>query len=165
MKRYRGLLIVFAVLIVLAGIICLTLRVTADYPTLGEPVSYEVNQVEGFELSIEEPSWSPFRGYTIRYKIEIDSNDVYYLDNNSKQFEYLECFTNNQWYRLNRQGEFAEYNTWDIGGEGNTSFQGSIVQKYDGYGTRLENGLHRLILELTDQKGQTHYLSAEFNVE
>lgn len=29
--------------------------------TLGEPVSYPVNQVEGFELTIEKPTWSPFK--------------------------------------------------------------------------------------------------------
>lgn len=34
--------------------------------TLGEPVSYPVNQVDGFELTIEKPTWSPFKGYTIR---------------------------------------------------------------------------------------------------
>ena len=33
--------------------------------TLGEPVSYPVNQVDGFELTIEKPTWSPFKGYTI----------------------------------------------------------------------------------------------------
>ncbi len=35
--------------------------------TLGEPVSYPVNQVDGFELTIEKPTWSPFKGYTIRW--------------------------------------------------------------------------------------------------
>ena len=37
--------------------------------TLGEPVSYPVNQVDGFELTIEKPTWSPFKGYTIRWAL------------------------------------------------------------------------------------------------
>ena len=37
--------------------------------TLGEPVSYPVNQVDGFELTIEKPTGSPFKGYTIRWAV------------------------------------------------------------------------------------------------
>lgn len=41
--------------------------------TLGEPVSYPVNQVDGFELTIEKPTWSPFKGYTIRWAVTANS--------------------------------------------------------------------------------------------
>ena len=164
MKRYRGFIFAAIVLTVCAGVIYFMLRDTEEYPTLGSPVTYKVNQMDGFHLSIEAPSFSPFKGYTIRYKVDIDSNEVYYLDNDSKQFEFLEYSFDGQWYRLDRQGEFAAYNIWDIGGEDMSSFEGSLVQKYDGYGTRLESGLHRLTLELTDQQGELHYLAAEFSV-
>ena len=43
--------------------------------TLGEPVSYPVNQVEGFELTIEKPTWSPFKGYTIRWAVTANSKE------------------------------------------------------------------------------------------
>ena len=45
--------------------------------TLGEPVSYPVNQVEGFELTIEKPTWSPFKGYTIRWAVTANSKEIY----------------------------------------------------------------------------------------
>lgn len=79
MKRYRGWIVLFIFVVICSGGIWLTLQLTAEYPTLGEQVSYPVNQVEGFELTIEEPSWSPFRGYSIRWKVKADSEDVYYF--------------------------------------------------------------------------------------
>ena len=45
--------------------------------TLGEPVSYPVNQVDGFELTIEKPTWSPFKGYTIRWAVTANSKEIY----------------------------------------------------------------------------------------
>ena len=90
--------------------------------TLGEPVSYPVNQVDGFELTIEKPTWSPFKGYT---------------------FNNLE---------------------FSLGGD-STGLQGSIVQKYDYYGTRLEAGTYRVVLEMKAKDGTPHYLAAEFDVE
>ena len=42
--------------------------------TLGEPVSYPVNQVDGFELTIEKPTWSPFKGSKGTVKLERGSN-------------------------------------------------------------------------------------------
>ena len=67
MKRCRGwvALLVFIALCVVG--VWFTLKATAEYPALGEPVSYPVNQVDGFELAIEDPSWSPFKGYTIKW--------------------------------------------------------------------------------------------------
>ena len=44
---------------------------------LGEPVSYPVNQVDGFELTIEKPTWSPFKGYTIRWAVTANSKEIY----------------------------------------------------------------------------------------
>lgn len=166
MKRYRGVLNFAIFLAVCAGLIGLVLHFTAHYPALGETVSYPVNEVEGFTLSIQEPGWSPFRGYTLRYKIDIDSEKVYTLTReDSKNFEGLEYFTDGQWHRLLSQEETVGHMNWDVGGEGVSSFQGSIVQKFAGYGTRLESGTYRLTMELTDQQGSPHYLAAEFTVK
>ena len=79
MKRYRGWIVLLVFVALCAGGVWLVLKATAEYPTLDEPVSYPVNQVEGFELTIEEPSWSPFKGYTIRWSVDADSEDVYYF--------------------------------------------------------------------------------------
>ena len=165
MKHYRGLIKFAVFIVVCAAIIWIILHITAEYPALGEPVSYEVNNIEGFNLTIEEPTYSIFKGYSIRYEIEIDSEEVYYLDNDSQEFEFLECYIDGQWYRLECQNEAIGFNVWDVGGRENTGFQGSLVQKYAGYGTRLEAGTYRFIMELTDQYGEFHYLAAEFNVE
>ena len=59
--------------------------------TLGEPVSYPVNQVDGFELTIEKPTWSPFKGYTIRWAVTANSKEIYsFGEDGSPGFEYLE---------------------------------------------------------------------------
>lgn len=79
MKKYRGWLILLIFAIICAGGVWLTLQVTAEYPALGEAVSYPVNQVDGFELSIEKPTWSPFKGYTIRWAITANSKEIYSL--------------------------------------------------------------------------------------
>ena len=84
MKRYRGWLALLLFIALCAGGVWLTLKVTAEYPALGEPVSYPVNQIDGFELTIDEPSWSPFRGYTIRWKVTADSENVYYFIQDGK---------------------------------------------------------------------------------
>lgn len=92
MKRYRGWIIFLVFVCLCAGGVWLTLWVTAEYPTLGEPVSYPVNQVEGFELSIGKPTWSPLVGYMIRWKVSADSKEVFHFieDDESPKFEYLE---------------------------------------------------------------------------
>ncbi|MGI6030378.1 MAG: hypothetical protein ACOX7F_02635 [Eubacteriales bacterium] len=166
MKRYKPFFIVGLLILAVVGGVWLTLRATAHYPTPGEPVSYPVNQAEGFVLSVEEPTWSPFRGYTLRYAIAIDSPEVYSLVDDAPQtFEHLEWFHQGQWVRLVRQTESGAYVTFDIGGSENTGFQGSLVQKYEGYGTRLEPGTYRLTLEMTDSQNEPHYLAAEFEIE
>lgn len=165
LKRYRGWLLLLLLLAVCWGLVQLVLRTTAEYPALGEPVSYPVNQLDGFVLSIEEPTWSPFRGYTLRYDVEIHSEDVYTLSNEAAPMERLEALKDGQWYALARQWESFNPISFDLGGAGNTGFEGSLVQKYQDYGTRLEPGTYRLTLELADRQGAPHYLAAEFTVE
>ena len=170
MKRHRGWVALFVFVALCAGGIWLVLKVTAEYPTLGEPVSYPVNQVEGFELTIEEPSWSPFKGYTIFWKVTADSKDIYTFSWDPEiepGFEYLERCIDGQWYRLGySQGNFS-FNNMDfsLGGEDSSAFEGSIVQKYAYYGTRLEPGNYRVVLRMTSEDGTSHYLAAEFMVE
>ena len=53
---------------------------------------------------------------------------------------------------------------FSLGGD-STGLQGSIVQKYDYYGTRLEAGTYRVVLEMKAKDGTPHYLAAEFDVE
>lgn len=168
MKRHPGLITLAILLALCVGGAALYLRTTAEYPTLGEPVSYPVNQIDGFDLSIEAgPTWSPFRGYSLKYNIQIDSPEIYHLttgsDPASAETERLEMLVDGQWYRL-KSTEPTGFQTqiFDLGGHENTGFYGSLVQKYEGYGTRLAPGTYRLVLELADSHGTPHYLAAEF---
>ena len=43
--------------------------------------------------------------------------------------------------------------------------ESSFTQKTDYYGTRLEPGTYRLVLELTADDGSSHYLAEEFHVK
>ena len=170
MKRYRGWVALLLFIALCAGGIWLTLQVTAEYPTLGEPVSYPINQVDGFELTIEEPSWSPFKGYSIQWKVTADSEDVYYFIQDGEppnRFEYLEHRVDGQWYRLGYSQDNFPFSTIEfaLGGEESSALQGSIVQKYAYYGTRLEPGTYRVVLEMKAEDGAPHYLAAEFEVE
>ena len=170
MKQYRRWLILLVLVALCSGGIWLTLQVTAEYPTLGEPVSYPVNQVEGFELTIDEPSWSPFKGYSIRWEVTADSEDVYYFIEDGEDpntFEYLECYIDGQWYRLGYSQDNFPFTMIEfaLGGEEGHGLSGSLVQKYDYYGTRLEPGSYRLVLEMRAEDGAPHYLAAEFEVE
>lgn len=170
MKRYRGWIALLAFVAICAGGVWLTLQATAEYPTLGEPVSYSVNQVEGFELTIEDPSWSPFKGYSIRWNVMVDSEDIYYVIQDGEPpntFEYLERYVDGQWYRLgylqdNVPSAMIEF---ALGGEESSGLEGSIVQKYGHYGTRLEPGTYRVVMEMKAEDGTSHYLAAEFEVE
>lgn len=166
MKRHRGWIISFLLIALCIGGIWLILRSTAEYPALGESVSYPVNQVEGFELTIEEPSWSPFRGYTIRWAVSASSKDIYTFSGDGTNFEYLERCIDGQWYRLgySQDEQYRLSNTPEfvLGGE-STGLQGSVVQKYDSYGTRLEPGVYRLTLEMKAADGTPYYLAAEFH--
>lgn len=140
---------------------------TAEYPTLGEPVSYPVNQVDGFELTIEKPKWSPFKGYTIRWAVTANSKEIYsFNEDGGPGFEYLEHYIDGQWYRLTYSQDTFPFNNleFSLGGD-STGLQGSIVQKYDYYGTRLEVGTYRVVLEMKTKDGTPHYLAAEFDVE
>lgn len=170
MKRYRGWLALLLFIALCAGGVWLTLKVTAEYPALGEPVSYPVNQIDGFELTIDEPSWSPFRGYTIRWKVTADSENVYYFIQDGEApntFEYLECNVDGQWYRLSYTQDTFPFTTIEfaLGGAEGSALEGSIVQKYDYYGTRLKAGLYRAVLEMKAKDGTPHFLAAEFEVK
>ena len=169
LKKYRGWLILVLLLLLSAGGIWLTLRVTAEYPALGELVSYPVNQVKGFELTISEPVWSPFTGYTLDYNVSADSEEVYYFIKESEKpdFEYLEHYVDGQWYRLGYTQDYFSPSSIDfaLGGEEGSGLEGSIVQKYAYYGTRLESGLYRVTLEIQAGDGTPYYLSSEFHVK
>ena len=170
MKRCRGwvALLVFIPLCVVG--VWFTLKATAEYPALGEPVSYPVNQVDGFELAIEDPSWSPFKGYTIKWKVTANSEDAYTFSWNPQiesGFEYLERRMDGQWYRLEYSQDSFSFNNLDfsLGGENGSGLEGSIVQKYAHYGTRLEPGNYRVVLRMMSEDGIPHYLAEEFMVK
>jgi hypothetical protein len=167
MKRFRGWILLLALIALCAIGAWFTLRVTAEYPSLGEPVSYPVNQVDGFELTIEKPSWSIFKGYTINWSVTADSEEVYYFYDEAPGFEFLERCVDGQWYRLGYSQDDFAFNSleFSLGGGNGTGLQGSIVQKYDYYGTRLEAGTYRVVLEMKAKDGTPHYLAAEFEVE
>ena len=167
MRRYRGLIIVLVLVALCVGGVWLTLQVTAEYPTLGEPVSYPSNQVDGVELAIEKPSWSPFRGYTIRWAVSANTKEVYHFTGGDSGFECLERSIDGQWYRLGSSQDDFPFNSLEfaLGGEEGTGLEGSIVQKYAYYGTRLETGAYRVVLEMKAKDGTSHYLAAEFDVE
>ena len=165
MKRYRGWMILLLCVALFTGGVRLVLWATADYPTLGEPVSFPVNQVEGFDLTIQEPFWSPFKGYTIRWSVSAESEEIYTFVSDGPDFEYLERCIGRQWYRLAYSQENLPFNQLEfaLGGE-TSSLSGSMVQKYMYYGTRLETGSYRLVLEMRAEDGTPCYLAAEFDV-
>ena len=165
MKKYRGWVIALLLILLCIGGVRLVLRATAEYPALGEPVSYPVNQVEGFTLSIETPTWSPFRGYTIRWTVSAESEDIYTFSTENADFSNLERCVDGQWYRLKRSQDRENLSHLDfpLGGD-STGLQGSIVQKFDNYGTRLEPGTYRVTLEMQAEDGTPHYLAAEFDI-
>ena len=139
------------------------------YPDLGDPVSYPVNQVDGFALTIGEPSFSPFQGYTIAWKVTADSDDVYRFTCDGKApnaIEFLERKVDGQWYRLTYTQKDLPYSTVELalGGEESAALAGSIMQKYAYYGTRLEAGTYRVVLEMRASDGTPHYLAQEFEV-
>lgn len=171
MKKFRSFIILIAVILVCAGGVWLTLKSTAEYPSSSDvAVTYQVNQVDGFELTIEKPSFSPFTGYTIRWKVAADSEDVYYFVQDGEApntFEYLECNVGGQWHRLNYVQNNFSFTTIEfaLGGDEGVSLDGSVVQKYSNYGTRLTSGLYRVVLEMRAADGASHYLAAEFEVK
>lgn len=169
-ERCRRLVILAVVIALCAGGVQLVLRLTAEYPALGEPVSYPVNQVDGFELTIEKPGWGPFTGYTIKWTVTADSEEVYTFSHDwegEPDFAYLERCIDGRWYRLRyTQDDFA-FNPieFPLGGDEAWRLQGSIVQKYSYYGTRLEAGNYRIVLRMEASDGTPRYLAAEFGVE
>lgn len=171
MKKFRSFIILIAVILVCVGSVWLTLKATAEYPSFSDiAVTYPVNQVDGFELTIEKPSFSPFTGYTIRWKVTADSEDVYRFVQDGEApntFEYLEYNIGGQWHRLNYvQDNFSSTTIeFALGGEEGSGLDGSIVQKYANYGTRLTPGLYRVVLEMRVADGAPHYLAAEFEVK
>lgn len=169
MKKHRGLLIFFAVILVCLIGIRTIFKATSQYPDIGDAVSYPVEQVAGFELSIEKPSFSPFKGYTIKWTVTADSEDVYYFIQDGKApntFEYLERNIDGQWYRLRYLQDNFPITTIEfaVGGEESSRLEGSIVQKYAYYGTRLEPGTYRIVLEMHSKDGTPYYLAHEFDI-
>ncbi|GFI61544.1 hypothetical protein IMSAG049_00703 [Clostridiales bacterium] len=169
MKRYLRCIFFLAFAALFAGVAWLTLRATSEYPTLDAPVSYRVNQVDGFELSIRKPSWSPFKGYTIHWRVSANSEEVYHFiqDGEGPGFEYLERYIDGHWYRLGYSEDTFLYTTLELalGGDEGSALEGSIVQKYSYYGTRLEPGDYRLVLEMREEDGSKQYLASDFEVE
>lgn len=169
MKRYLKKLSPLIWIALFIGVIWMVFQVTAEYPILGEPVSYPVNQLDGFELSIDEPGWTPFRGYTIRYKIQYQSEEIYQLIQESgKDYCHLDKLVDGQWYRMEQPEAIPDIinGTLQIGGwPAASAFSATFTQDFDRYGTRLEPGTYRLVLELTADEGTPHYLAAEFDVK
>ena len=167
LKRHSGITIFIAGAVIITAVIIFVVKLTAHYPELAEPVSYSVNQLNGFKMEIEGVHWSFRKGYCAKYKIEIDSEEIYTLvDTGEKSYEYLERLLAGQWYRFvcNDIRPFPD-NSHEIGGPGNTGYEEGFYQKYDGYGTRLETGIYRIVLELTDGEGNIQYLADEFEVK
>ena len=169
MKKHRGWIILALIVALAAAGIWLIGKVIAVYPGLGDPVSYPVNQVDGVTLTIEAPSFSPFQGYTIAWKVTADSDDVYHFTCDGEApntFEFLERKVDGQWYRLAYTQENFPYSTekYAVGGGESTGLGGNIVQKYDYYGTRLEAGTYRVVLETQASDGTPRYLAREFEV-
>ena len=79
-------------------------------------------------------------------------------------FSYLEQCVDGQWYRLQYSQDNFGYRSVELllGGAESTGLQGSIVQKYDYYGTRLESGTYRVVLEMKSKEGASHYPAAGF---
>ncbi len=166
MKKHRGYIILFAVVVLCVGAILLSLHVTAEYPALGEPVSHAVNQLDGFQLTMEKPSWSPFNGYTIRWTVTADSKEIYSLTEHGSELGHIERFVNGQWHILEHSHDNPSFNNMklSLGGE-NRTLQGSIVQKHANYGNRLEAGSYRFVLEMEAGDKTFHHLAAEFDIK
>lgn len=52
-KRYRRLTVLLIIIGLCAGGVWLTFGVTAEYPAVETPVSYPVNEVDGFESTLD----------------------------------------------------------------------------------------------------------------
>ncbi len=168
MKRFRKWLILAAVAAVCAAGIWLLLQVTAEYPELGEEMTEPVNDIPGFTLELREIRHTFNKGYTLKWAIDANRDATYTMNANpSNAPERLERQVDGRWYRLVRKGTWADYDLpFDLGGEeGSLGLQASLVQKYNGYGTRLEPGLYRLTVELLAPDGTPRYLAAEFTAE
>ncbi len=165
MKKARG----WCIAAVVICVICIGIwgigKATEEYPEIGEAVSYAVNDVDDISLEIDEPSWSPFHGYTIRWKVNTESENTYRFDADGTGFEFLECCIDGKWYRLAYTQDNFPYNSLSFELGKGESLAGSVVQKFEDYGTRLEQGLYRLTLEMTGENGDVHYLAQEFEVE
>ncbi len=167
MKKFKGVIIAAAVIGIIGMIIWGIGKATEEYPEIGEVVSYAVNDVDDITLEIEEPTWSPFRGYTIRWKVSTDSKNTYSFNEDGPGCAFLEHYKDGQWYRLAYTQDNLPFNAlvFTLGNGEGRSLAGSLVQKYDYYGTRLEPGLYRLTLEMTKNNEDVHYLAQEFQVQ
>ena len=79
----------------------------------------------------DRPTWSPFKGYTIRWAVTANSKEIYsFGEDGSPGFEYLERHIDGQWYRLTYSQDIFSFNNleFSLGGD-STGLQGSIVQK------------------------------------
>jgi len=167
LKRHPGWILFLLISVLLIGAFFGYLQLTAEYPSLGEAVHYPVNQLPGFELHLENLYRSPFKGHVLRYKATADTAEVYTLrqDGVDPDFEFLDRCIDGQWYRLQPSRELAfSPLEFALGGDAASALEGSLVQKYAYYGTHLEPGLYRLVLELWDADKTPHYLAAEFEI-
>ena len=167
MKKLKGLVIAAAVIGVIGMIIWGIGKATEEYPEIGEAVSYAVNDEDDITLEIQEPTWSPFRGYTIRWKVSTDSKNTYSFNEDGPGCEFLEHYIDGHWHRLAYTQDNFPFNSlvFTLGNGESRSLEGSLVQKYDHYGTRLEPGLYRLTLEMSKNNVDVRYLAQEFQVK
>lgn len=63
LKRHSGITIFIAGAVIITAVIIFVVKLTAHYPELAEPVSYSVNQLNGFKMEIEGVHWSFRKGY------------------------------------------------------------------------------------------------------
>ena len=169
MKKMKGLIIAAAVIGIIGVSIWGIGKATEEYPEIGEVVSYTVNDEDDITLEIEEPTWSPFRGYTIRWQVTTseDCQNVYRFQEDGPGCDLLELYQDGEWHRLAYTEESVPFNemVFTVGKGEALSLQGSLVQKYDHYGTRLEPGLYRFALEMKKNDVDVHYLAQEFQVQ
>ena len=100
MKKHRGLLISLAAVILIAGACRAVWVATAEYPEPGEVIDVPVNEVPSLTLTLEEPGFSPFRGYTLRFAIAADTPEPYLLHQRPGENFWLEAHIDGQWRRL-----------------------------------------------------------------
>lgn len=166
MKRLRGWGTALGILTVCAVLTGILLQATAHVPELGEAVEETVNDTPGVTLTMEKPRWTPFKGYVLAWTVTANTDETYtfhMMDGETEDFAWLERWQDGQWRCLISEKTWPwNPNVFSVGGENAETLQGSLTQKDNGYGTRLEAGRYRLVLEMRDSDGAPRYLAAEF---